>query len=243
MDQLQRTLSDLVQSNSETNPNFDMLVNDYVRWHLVRIFFGGFVFLSLVLLIIILWRKFKRTPAKANGKWSFEKTVYAIFGTFNIFIALPIFVVVGANIKNAVNPLHGFGLFTQEFAQSKVSGYSNEMCTAFNSWLQSGKGAMQPILKQQIHEIIRLYTIKAIIFGALFILVAILNIYLWKLLIKKSRKNIIQNKTNLKEKFTLIFGSIFGMITTGISLCVMVVFLVNLQKAFAPLSAFLIGLT
>ncbi|HLW00827.1 MAG TPA: hypothetical protein VKT82_19365 [Ktedonobacterales bacterium] len=70
---LQNTLNKLLQSGSRSNPALNMLINDYIEYHLVLVVVGGFVVLLILLLSIFFWTRWKRAPKSGKHKWTFEK--------------------------------------------------------------------------------------------------------------------------------------------------------------------------
>src|SRR6266700_2767194 len=105
---LQRTLSELIQSGSRSNPAMNTLINDYTTYHLVLVVIGGFFVLIFLLLSLFFWTQLKRTPQAAKHKWTFEKKTYFSLGAVSIVVGLLIALIVVVDATTVLYPLPGF---------------------------------------------------------------------------------------------------------------------------------------
>lgn len=80
MNELQRTLSELVKSGLQYNPAMNTIINDYVKYHVILVILGSSLVLIFALLSIIFWTKFKRIPKINKLKWEFEKKYTFLLG-------------------------------------------------------------------------------------------------------------------------------------------------------------------
>lgn len=234
MNELQRTLSEMIKSGSQSNLTMNKIINDYAKYHAIMVIVCGCLVLIFAFLSIIFWTKFKRMPKIRKLKWKFEKKVYFSFGILTTMVALLMILLVVANASNALNALKGFSMGVNP-SLSKVEIHTDELHHIFSEWIKLGDANIPPIIKQQINECARFHTIKAIYSGILFIIFVTLSIIIWTILIKKAKVN--DSKWTFKEKTYFVFGNV----TVVISLLMMVIVVANIQGAFAPLTAFLVG--
>jgi len=234
LNELQRTLSDMVKSGLQSNSTMNTIINDYVKYHVILVILGAILVLVFALLSLMFWTKFKRIPKISKFKWGFEKKVYFYFGTLSIMIALLMTLISVANASNVLNPLHGFSLFVGQYSTAKVANM-DKLHQTFNQWINSGNENIPFIIQEQINKCAKFHTTKAIVCGILLIIFVALSITLWATLIKRTKVN--DSKWSFKEKAYFVFGIVTGVL----SLLMMVIVVANMQGAFAPLAAFLVG--
>lgn len=236
MDELQQTLSELVQSGFEHNSVVNMLIEDYVKFHWVRFIFGSVLLLTFVFMTVFLLKRVKKTPVKCR----FEKRVLKNFGVFGIVISTALLVVVAANASVLFNPSQGFKGFIEDFSASRDNNYSDEVRNAFNNWLHLGTGNTPPIIESEIQKITNAHRLNVIIFGISGVLIFGVSVWIWRNLIIKSNKFArVNDRLTTKDTLTLVFGSTFGTFTSVCSLLLIVMAEINLRWAISPLSAFL----
>ncbi|NEW08984.1 hypothetical protein GK047_23605 [Paenibacillus sp. SYP-B3998] len=235
-DELQRTLSEILESGSQSNPAVNVLISDYAKYHAVLVIVGGCLVLLFALLSIIFWTKFKRSPKISKLKWGFERKAYFSFGLLSSSVALLMILIVVANLTNVLNPLHGFSLLNVSFKISNGATYKDELRYAFNEWIQSGNENIPSILQEKINKRIEFHTTKAIVCGILLILFVGLSVYIWNALVKRAKSN--DSKWRFKEKAYFVFG----IATVVLSLLMMVIVVANMQGAFAPITLFMMNL-
>ena len=234
MNELQRTLSEMVKSGSQSNPVMNKIINDYAKYHAIIVILFGCLVLIFSLLSIIFWIKFKRMPKISKVKWKLEKKIYFSFGILSNLLTLLMILLVVANASNALNPLQGFSMAVGP-SISKGEIHTDELHHTFSKSVKSGNRNIPPVIEKQINECARFHTTKAINSGILFIIFVTLSIILWATLIKRAKVN--ASKWRFKEKAYFVFGNA----TVIISLLTMLIVLANMQGAYAPLTAFLVG--
>ncbi|WP_427894229.1 hypothetical protein ACQHIV_13575 [Kribbella sp. GL6] len=84
----------------QQSPPLDMITSDYVLFHAVMAVEGAIVVAGLVVLAVVLWRRFSRAERRTRG-------VLAGYGLFVPVLALTLAVVVVANTTTAAHPLPG----------------------------------------------------------------------------------------------------------------------------------------
>ncbi|NOV04789.1 hypothetical protein [Paenibacillus planticolens] len=236
MNELQNALAEFIESGSQANPALRTVIHDYAKYHAVLVIMGGLLVIIFAWLSIRFWAKSKRVPKVSGTKWNFEKKVYFSFGIMSCFVTLLMTLIVVANATNTFNPLHGFSLFVDSFVISDGVTYKDELRYAFNEWIKSGHANIPTIIQQKIHERIEFHTTKAMVCGVLLIIFVALGISLWNALIKRTTE--MDSKWRYTEKAYFVFGTA----TVGLSLLLMVMVVANIQGAFTPLTAFLVGL-
>ncbi|GHO99001.1 hypothetical protein KSF_090490 [Reticulibacter mediterranei] len=227
-DNLQSTLSKLIQSGSRSNPAMNTLINDYIKYHVVLVVVGGFLVLIFILLSLFFWTQFKRAPEAVKHKWTFEKKAYFSLGALSTIVGLLIALIVAANATNVLNPQHGFSLLIDSLGTPKAGTQMDTRYQAFNTWVQSGSTSIPSLIQRKVHERIAFHTTRAIVCGVLLLVFVALSTGVWRTLIKQSR--VREAKWGLKERALLVSGAV----TIALSLLLMVIVVANIQGAFAP---------
>ncbi|KWX87749.1 hypothetical protein AMQ83_11170 [Paenibacillus riograndensis] len=235
-DELQRTLSEIIESGSQSNPAVNALISDYAKFHAVLAMVGGCLVLIFAWLSIIFWTQFKRSPKASSLKWGFERKACFVFGFLSSSVALFMVLIVVANLTNTLNPLHGFSLLDFSFKISSGEPYKDELRYAFTEWIQSGNEHIPSIIQERFNKRIEFHTTKAIVSGILLILFAGLSVYIWNALVSWARSK--DSKWRFKEKACFVFGSA----TVVLALLMMVIVMANTQAAFAPKTLSMINL-
>lgn len=229
-DNLQATLHKLLQSGSRSNPAMNALLDDYTTYHVVRIVAGGLLVVTFVLLSIFFWTQWKRVPKTDERKWTFEKKTYFSFGALSTVVGLLIAFIVAANATNALDPRHGFSLLVDSLGTPKAGTQMDTIYQAFNTWVQSGSITIPPVVQTKIQERIALHTTSAIVYGILLVVFVVLDAPIWRTLIKRSR--VREARWRLQERALLASG----VAAVALSLLLMVMVVVNLQGAIAPIT-------
>jgi energy-coupling factor transporter transmembrane protein EcfT len=229
-DNLQSTLSKLIQSGSRSNPAMNTLINDYTEHHVVLVVVGGFFVLIFFLLCLFFWTQFKRTPQTAKHKWSFEKKTYFSLGVVSIVVGLLIALIVAVNATTVLNPLPGFSSLVDSLGTPKAGTQMDKLYQAFNTWLQSGSTHIPSLIQSKIDERLAWQRPKAIVSGVLLVVFVALSTCLCRTLLKKSR--VRESTWGLKERALLVCGAA----TITLSLLLMVIVIANMQGAFAPIT-------
>jgi Na+/melibiose symporter-like transporter len=227
---LQSTLSKLIQSGSRSNPVMNTLIDDYTRYHVVLVVEGGFLVLVFILMSICFWAQFKRTPQEAKHKWTFEKKTYFSLGVLSTVVGLLMALIVAANASNVLKPLHGFSLLIDSLGTPTAGTQMDKLHQAFNTWVQSGSTNMPPLIQREIQERMVFHSTRVIVCGVLLVVCVALSTRIWSTLIKKSR--VRESKWGLKERALLVTGTA----TIIFSLLLMVMVVANMQGAFAPIT-------
>jgi hypothetical protein len=229
-DNLQSTLSKLIQSGSRSNPAMNTLINDYTRYHIVLVAVGGFLVLIFLLLSLVFWTQFKRTPQTAKHRWTFEKKTYFSLGALSTVVGLVLALIVAANATNVLNPQHGLSLLIDSLGTPRAGTQMDKLYQAFNTWVQSGSTHIPSLIQSTIDERLAWQRPKAIVSGVLLVVFGALSTYLWRTLLKKSQ--VRESTWGLKERALLVFGAA----TITFSLLLMVIVVANMQGAFAPIT-------
>jgi len=227
---LQHTLSKLIQSGSRSNPAINTLINDYIMYHMVLVVVGGFFVLMFLLLSLFLWGQLKRTSRAAKHKWTFEKKTYFFLGAVSIVFGLLLALIVAVNATTVLNPMPGFSSLVDSLGTPKAGTQMDKLYQAFNTWLQSGSTHIPSFIQNEIDARLAWQRPKAIVSGVLLIVFGALSTYLWRTLLKKSQ--VRESMWGLKERVFLVFG----VTTFTFSLLLVVIVLANMQGAIAPLA-------
>ncbi len=229
-DNLQRTLSKLMQSGSQFDPPMNTLINDYIEYHVVLVVVGGFFVLIFLLLNFFFWTQLKRTPKAAGHKWTFEKKTYFSLGAVSTIVGLLMALIVAANTTTVLNPLPGFSSLIDSLGTPKPDTQMDQLYQTFNTWLQSDSTHIPSFIQSKIDERLAWQRPKAIFSGVLLVVFVTLSAHIWRTLLKKSR--VCESKWGPKEKALLVSG----VVTITLALLLMVIVVANMQGAFAPIT-------
>lgn len=227
---LQQTLNKLLQSGSRSNPAMNILMNDYITYHLVLVVVGGVFVLIFFLLSLFLWTQWKRTAKVASRTWTFEKKTYFFLGAVSVVAGLLIALIVAVNATTVANPQSGFSSLVDSLGTPKAGTQMDTLYQAFNVWLQSGRTHMPSLIQSMVDERLAWQGPKAIVSGVLLVVCVALSTGLWRTLLKKSRGH--ELTWGLKERALLVSG----VVTITFSLLLIVFVVANMQGAVAPLT-------
>lgn len=233
-DHLQRTLSQLLQSGSRSNPAMNILINDYTRYHVVIVVVGGFLVLIFLLLSLFFWTQWKRTAQEASHTWTFEKKTYISLGALSTVVGLLIALIVAANATNVLNPQHGFSLLVDSLGTPRAGTQMDRLYQTFTTWVQSGSSTIPSLIQSKVHERMAFHTTRVIFCGVLLVIFVALSTRIWSTLLKMSR--VRESQWGLKEGALLVLGSA----TIVLSLLLLVIVVANMQGAIAPLTGTLL---
>ena len=229
-DNLQSTLNNLLQSGSRSNPAMNILINDYITYHVVLVVVGGFFVLIFLLLSLSFWTQWKRTPKAAPHKWTFEKKTYFFLGAVSTAFGLLIALIVVVNGTTVLNPLPGFSSLVDSLGTPKPGTQMDKLYQECTIWLQSGSTHIPSLLQSKVDERLAWQRPKAIVSSVLLIGFGALSTYLWRTLLKKPQ--VRESRWGLKERTLLISG----IATITLSLLLVVIVVANAQAAFAPIA-------
>ncbi len=228
-DNLQTTLTDLLQSGTQSNPALNELLNDYATYHLVLVILGGIFTLAFIALGIFCWRKFKAVPKTDAGKWTFEKKTFFSFGILATITSMLMVLIVVANVSNVVESRRGFA-GTLSMISAPVGTPKAELHQSFNAWLQSGDTQMPTTVQDRINERLSWQLPKAIISSILLVTFVAASVRIWRDLIKRSRDQ--KTKHGRKQKVLLVLGTL----TVIACLPLMLMVIGNTQAVVAPMA-------
>lgn len=229
-DNLSTTLTNLLQSDTNSNSALNILISDYAKYHAVLVVVGGLFLVGLILLCIFFWKRFKKIPKPESYNWPFEKKTYFGFGLLTTMLSLFMVVVVAANVSSTLNPKQGFTGSISMLGNPKPGTQTYELQRSVNSWLQSSNASIPTVLQNKVDERLAWQRPKAIICTILLPVFLALSAYIWRVLIRKSRA--CESKWKLKD-FALFLS---GIAAVGTCLLLMLMVIGNTQGSFAPIS-------
>ncbi|HEY9628114.1 MAG TPA: hypothetical protein V6C84_12515 [Coleofasciculaceae cyanobacterium] len=228
-DNLQNTLHNLMQSSSRSNPAYNTLLHDYIKYHAVLVVEGGIFALLLMLLSVYFWRRFKRTRKAETRNWTFEKKVYFCFGLVSTIVTLLMLLIVVVNLGTVLNPREGFAQSIPDLSTLQAGTQKAALYQAVNDWVQSGSAHMPSVLENKVSDRLSWQRPKAIVCSILLVVFAIFTARLWRKLIN-SRAS--KSMWRLKEKALITMG----VIAVPVTLLLMIMALANTQASFAPIT-------
>jgi len=228
-DNLQITLTKLLQSGTQSNPALNELLNDYARYHLVLVVLGGIFTLTFIAVSIFCWVKFKAMAKTDAGKWTFGKKTFLSFAILATTTTLLMMLIVAANISNVVDSRRGFA-GTLSMISAPAGTQRAELHQSFNVWLQSGDTKMPSTVQNKINDRLAWQLPKAIISTILLAVFATVSVRVWNDLIKRSRDQ--KTKPGKKQNVLLALGILITIACFPLILMV----IGNTQAALAPIA-------
>jgi prolipoprotein diacylglyceryltransferase len=223
--ELQITLNRLVHSGSDSNPAFDALLHDYVKYHAVLAVFGGLLTCGLLALSIFSWTRFRRAPSTTR-----RRSIFRAFAITSGAVSLCLAVIVIANLSNALDPRRGFSGLVPALGTPAPGTEQQRVQQATNAWLRSGSAEVPPLLQDKIDERLSWQRPKAIVCSLLLIVFVVLCIRIWSRLIARASRRGTQR--TLKDRAATASGGI--AVACTLALGVMAV--ANTQAAIAPMT-------
>ncbi len=229
-DGLRNTLHELLVSDADSNPALNELLRNYTEYHVVFLAVGGSFLLAFAVLATFSWRRFRRMSTVEDRSWSFERVSYLFFaassGVFTLMMAL----IVAANASNVTDPRRGFSGGLDMIASPRAGTRTAELHQAFMTWLQSGRPTAPALVNRTIEDRLAWQRPKAIICGALLVVLVWLSATIWRTLIRRSRTR----RTAWEPKDLTLLAA--GLLGGPVCVLLMVMVIGNTQASFAPLS-------
>ncbi len=226
---LQNTLYSLMQSGSRSNPGYNTLLHDYIRYHAVLVIEGGIFALLLIVLSVYFWRQFKRMRKAETRNWTFEEKAYFCFGLVSTIVALLMLLTVMVNLGTVLNAQEGFAQVIRDLDTPQVVTQKAAYYQAVNNWVQSGSAPMPPVLQIKVRDRLSWQRPKAIVCSILLVVCAIFTVLLWRKLINPRAS---KSMWRLKEKALITIG----VIAIPVTLLLMIMAVANTQASFAPIT-------
>jgi hypothetical protein len=224
-DDLQGTITELVESGSRSNPALSSLLSDYAKFHLVLAVVGGLFLVGVVVLGILCFGRFKRTARTGERKWSFESKTYFVFGALSVVLALGLALIVAANASNGLDPEAGFS-----GSLGLLGTPPSKLERAFDSWLQSGSTQVPPLVQNKVDARLAWQRPKAVVCSVLLVVCVMLAAHMWRTLIRRSR--VREGRRRVGEALLLMAG----VLAVPVCLLLMVMVMGNTQASLAPMS-------
>ncbi|MCX6522083.1 MAG: hypothetical protein NTZ21_15600 [Actinobacteria bacterium] len=227
---LQETLTQLLGSDSTSNPALDRLLDDYAASHATLAVVGGGFLLVLLLLTAFCWRQRRRSRADGAGPRTFEYTTYGRLGLMSLAVSALLAVVVAANLGNALDSRPGFAGVVTSLGSPPASGSQAEVQLEFSTWLASGDAATPPPIDERIDDRLAWQFPKAVITAVLLALMATVGARTWRGLLQASRVPDRPRAARDRVQRVTAFGSV------PVCLVLMLMVMGNTQASVAPLT-------
>ncbi len=225
---LHDTLDELVRSNSDSNPAFDRLLDDYTGYHVVLVVVGGFFLAAIALFSVMAWTRFRRAPRLGSRRWTFERATYFWFAMCGTVISVMMAVIVAANVSTVLEPRQGFAGSLGMLRTPAAGTRTDTLYQAFNTWLQDGDSSLTSPVQSAIDDRLAWQRPKAAICSVLLVLFVWLSVRVWRTLIHRSRAG---GRRTVGERALVASG----LTTVMVSLVLMLMVIGNTQASFAPL--------
>ena len=193
-----------------TSPAYDQLLTADRNFHVVFLIVGGLFTLLLLLFSVFSWVRFKRARRR-----TFERRSYFSFGAVSLALGLIMAAVFWGNVTSVVNP------------RQTLSGTT--FSRAGQTWLQSGRAQISPLLQHAIDERLAWQRPKAVICGILLVAFVTLTVFIWQTLLRRSGAGRPFRKLSRR----LMLGA--GVLSAVSCLLLMLMVIGNTEGAFVPL--------
>jgi hypothetical protein len=227
---LQITLSRLVQSHSEANPAFRSLLNDYTKYHVVLLVFGGLLELLTVWLCVFAWSRWRTAPRTVVGKLSFEKRTYLSLAALTTVVSLAFAFGLAANATTVMNPWHGFSAAVSGLGSPRPGTQLARIFDATNAWIDSDSVHMPAEVHAAVEHRVSWQLPRAIIFTILIVVCVLLSARIWSGLIARSRVRGAPRR--VRDRLLVLVG--IGTVLASLLATVLAV--LNMRPALAPLA-------
>lgn len=227
-DNLQHTLSHLMQAGDHANPAYTTLLHDYTRYHTVLFIEASLFALLFIGLIGYCWRQVTHRHHAGPRPWSFEKTTWACLGIGSTVVTLFLLLIVAANLSNVLNPEAGFAQSLPDLSTPLAGTPRAALYQAVNTWVQSGNTDMPLPLQNAVRERLAWQRPKAIIASILLVVVAGFTVRVWQTLFQRRAGD---DSWHLREKALLTIG----VLALPSTVFLLLMALANTQASFAPI--------
>lgn len=224
---LRGTLDGLLASRTGSDPAFDILLADYVKYHLVLVLAGGVVAVLFLVLGGFFWTRSRRARARA---WTFERWTFAGFAALCAVTALLVAAVAAIDANTVLHPRPGFSLAVATLGTPAPGTPRAALDQSFASWIQSGRAAMPGLVAARVHARTTFQGTKAAYSAALLVVTLAVSAGLWAIMIRRSRRG--RARWGVREGALVLAGAA----TVAFSLLLLVVVVANLQGALAPVA-------
>lgn len=227
---LQDTLYRLLQSDSRANLAYATLVHDYNTYHAVLFIEAGMFALMLVVLSLYFWRRVAHMHRAATHHGSFEQKTYIGFGLLSAGAALFLLLLVAANLSVVVTPHEGFAQVIPELGVPQAGTRKAALYQEVNTWVQSGRADLPPLLQGAIDHRLAWQRPKAIVCSILLVVFALFTARVWQRLLQHVRTGAFM--WSLREQALLAIG----VLAVPLTLLLMLMALANTQASLAPIT-------
>lgn len=233
MSTFQLALKEIINSGVPPNPAMSRIIFDYSNYHAVMVMMSGFLLLIFSFLSFKFWTKFK---SPSCTRWTFEKKSYLYFLLISITMALFMVLLVVANTSNTLDPQNGLSLTYEQSSPNET----DDLHLMFNNWIESSNSSIPQPINSEIENRVNFHTNKALKSFALLIVFMVLSLKTWKKILNRSKTinaSLRIINWNLSDKINFAIGNT----SIALSLLLLIMVVANIQGAFAPLTAFLVG--
>jgi hypothetical protein len=227
---LKATVRSALQSGSRSNAALNTLINDFARYHLVLIVACAPIFVALLVVSVVFWRRWQGAPKPGHRWWSFERAAYFLFALVSTVVGLSVAFVIAVNATNAFDARHGFAALVQGLGTPQAGTAMGRLYETFATWIRSGSPVMPPAIQRRVHERVLFHTARVVVAAILLGLILVLATSTWRRFIRQSRQP--------HARWTVQRGALLlvGAATVTLSLFLVIVVVANLQGAFAPIT-------
>lgn len=229
-DDLKDTLLALLESHTPSNPALNTLLSDYTNYHLVLVVPGAGMVLVLLALNGFFLYRFRRTPRYESHAWTFEKKTFFSFWVVCTLASLMMALIVAANVSNVLDARHGLSLLAESLSTPSAGSNRATLLQAFDTWLRSEDTDIPPTVQRALNNRLSWQQPKAIVCSLLLVCFTLLNTWIWRSLLKRSRAN---DGTWIAKDMALLTS---GIGTVATAMLMMVMALANLQAVWAPIT-------
>lgn len=221
------TMRQLLQSGWQANPAMRSIMADYVREHAVVATAAGLVAVAFVVASVLAWRRLRTAGRRGGSAPAVPRAACLALASCSAAAGVVISLVAALNARTALAPAGGFAGVVD-----MLGPQDGPLRQSFGQWLRSGSATPPPLLAAQLHHRVVFQSAKAAVCAVLVVALAALSLWLWRSLVRWSRRGARAAARPGALTRTAALSS--GVVTAGLSLLMLVVVVANLASALAP---------
>lgn len=233
---LSQTLFRIVSQGGGDIPSYNVLYQDYVKFHFI-IFICGAIFLMLLLSMTafaakrVLFNARQQQPSVTR----FEKRAFWLFVLAGIATSSIMLVIVLANLSTVIEPHQGFVRTFPDMHVAPSDARGMALHEEVKLWLESEDPKIPLLLQEAVRDRLSWQKPKAAISGLLLVILSALTALIWTTLLRRARLGYSLNKPSW------VCLTALGIVALPIDFLLMLMLLANTQASLAPLMLTLIS--
>jgi cytochrome bd-type quinol oxidase subunit 2 len=230
MDDLHRTLDELLAPGAPPNAAFDALVGDYVRFHLALAVLGGVFLLGVIALTVLAVRHLRSASRHAAAGRRFRRLAGVCVVVGGTCLSAGLGVVVAANLSTAASPRQGLADSLALIGDPAPGSRAETVQQGFTDWLRSGEPSPPQAVRRAVDRRLAWQRPKALICAALLVVTVVVAVRTWRALLRTTGE--VGHRWGVRTVAHVAGGAF----VVAASLLLMVMVMGNGQASIAPVA-------